>query len=30
MSQVPSDLAGTVKTLRPFVPAKDIEISKQF
>ena len=30
MSRVPSDLAGTVKTLRPFVPAKDFEISKQF
>jgi hypothetical protein len=30
MSRVPSDLAGTVKALRPFVPAKDFEISKQF
>jgi hypothetical protein len=30
MSRDPSDLAGTVKALRPFVPAKDFEISKQF
>ena len=30
MSRVPSDLAGTVKALRPFVPAKDFEISKRF
>jgi hypothetical protein len=26
----PSDLAGTVKALRPFVPAKDFAVSKQF
>ena len=30
MSRAVSDLAGTVKTLRPFVPAKDFEISKRF
>jgi hypothetical protein len=30
MSEVLSDLAGTVKALRPFVPAKNFEISKQF
>jgi hypothetical protein len=30
MSRVLSDLVGTVKALRPFVPAKDFEISKQF
>jgi len=30
MSRAPRDLAGTVKALRPFVPAKDFEISKQF
>ncbi len=30
MSRALSDLVGTVKALRPFVPAKDFEISKQF
>jgi uncharacterized glyoxalase superfamily protein PhnB len=30
MSPEPSDLAGTVKALRPFVPAKDFAKSKQF
>ena len=30
MSRGPSDLAGTVKALRPFVPAKDFAVSKQF
>jgi hypothetical protein len=30
MSRDLSDLAGTVKALRPFVPAKDFAISKQF
>jgi hypothetical protein len=30
MSRAVSDLAGTVKALRPFVPAKDFKISKQF
>jgi Glyoxalase/Bleomycin resistance protein/Dioxygenase superfamily len=30
MVRVPSDLAGTVKALRPFVPAKNFAISKQF
>jgi hypothetical protein len=30
MSRGPSDLAGTVKALRPFVPAKDFALSKQF
>jgi hypothetical protein len=30
MSRVLSDLVGTVQALRPFVPAKDFEISKQF
>jgi hypothetical protein len=30
MARVPSDLAGTVKALRPFVPAKNFAISKQF
>jgi hypothetical protein len=30
MSRARSDLAGTVKALRPFVPAKDFAISKQF
>jgi hypothetical protein len=30
MSRVQSDLAGTVKALRPFVPAKDFAISKRF
>ena len=30
MSPGPSDIAGTVKTLRPFVPAKDFAVSKQF
>jgi uncharacterized glyoxalase superfamily protein PhnB len=30
MSRGLSDLAGTVKALRPFVPAKDFAISKQF
>jgi hypothetical protein len=30
MSRGLSDLAGTVKALRPFVPAKDFEISHQF
>lgn len=30
MSGDPSDLTATVKALRPFVPAKDFEISKQF
>jgi len=29
MPRAPRDLAGTVKALRPFVPAKDFEISKQ-
>ena len=30
MSPALGDLVGTVKALRPFVPAKDFEISKQF
>ena len=30
MSRTLSDLVGTVKALRPFVPAKDFEISKKF
>ena len=30
MSRAIGDLAGTVKALRPFVPAKDFAISKQF
>ena len=30
MSRVLSDLVGTVKALRHFVPAKDFGISKQF
>jgi hypothetical protein len=30
MSRDMSDLAGSVKALRPFVPAKDFAISKQF
>ncbi|MGB6323063.1 MAG: VOC family protein [Xanthobacteraceae bacterium] len=30
MSRQPSDLAATVKAMRPFVPAKDFAISKQF
>ena len=30
MSRMPSDLAATVNALRPFVPAKDFAISKQF
>src|SRR3984885_4105658 len=30
MSRVLGDLVGTVKALRPFVPAKDFAISKQF
>jgi len=30
MTRMPSDLAATVKALRPFVPAKDFAISKQF
>jgi hypothetical protein len=30
MSRALSDLAGTVKALRPFVPAKNFETSKQF
>ena len=30
MSRVQSDLVGTVKALRPFVPAQNFEISKQF
>ena len=30
MSPAPTHLAGTVKALRPFVPARSFEISKQF
>jgi hypothetical protein len=30
MSRDLSDLVGSVKALRPFVPAKDFDISKQF
>jgi uncharacterized glyoxalase superfamily protein PhnB len=30
MSRPLSDLIGTIKALRPFVPAKDFAISKQF
>ncbi|HEY3777681.1 MAG TPA: VOC family protein [Rhizomicrobium sp.] len=30
MSRAPGDLVGTVRALRPFVPAKDFEISKRF
>jgi hypothetical protein len=30
MSPEPSNLGGTVKALRPFVPAKDFAVSKQF
>jgi len=30
MSRALSDLVGIVKALRPFVPAKDFEISKRF
>jgi len=30
MSPAPTHLAGTVKALRPFVPAKSFEISKRF
>jgi uncharacterized glyoxalase superfamily protein PhnB len=30
MSPTRGDLGGTVKALRPFVPAKDFEVSKQF
>jgi len=30
MSRQPSDLVASVKAMRPFVPAKDFAISKQF
>jgi uncharacterized glyoxalase superfamily protein PhnB len=30
MSRISSDLVASVKALRPFVPAKDFEISKRF
>jgi hypothetical protein len=30
MAQDPSGLAGTVRAMRPFVPAKDFEVSKRF
>ena len=30
MAQAPSGLAGTIRAMRPFVPAKDFELSKRF